>query len=190
MATSGEMLQRALQLWEAEGDISEMARTRIRIAMSELHFERYESAQAHLEIAQDLIRNMHMDVESADCKLFLGMIGVEKGQHESARAGLQAALQSYFAIGNMERSSQCLLYLARVAQAGGKSREAAQLMAVAQRMIDAQMQQRIYERNFTPHYRHSMQVLLEAMTPEDYEAGMAEGKGMSVQQAVSAAARL
>ena len=90
----------------------------------------------------------------------------------------------------MERSSQCLLYLARVSQAGGKTREAAQLMAVAQRMIEAQMQQRIYERNFTPHYRHSMQVLLEGMTPEDYDAGLADAQAMPVEQAVVVALHL
>jgi predicted ATPase/DNA-binding XRE family transcriptional regulator len=189
MASAGELLHQSLQLWEAEGDALEMARTRIRIAMSDLHVGHYESAQAHLEFAQELTRNMHLDVESADCNLFLGIAGVETGQHETARANLRSALSGYFAIGNMERTGQCLLYLARVAQAMRKLPEAAVLAAVARRMIDTQQSRRIYERNFTPHYERSMQVLLEGMTPDDYDAGVAESKDMTLEQAVSIAMR-
>lgn len=190
MASAGELLQQASRLWEAEGDVSEMARTRIRIAMNETHFARYESAREHLEIAQDLIRDIRSDVDSSDCKLYLGIIDVETGRPESAQQCLQLALQSFFAIGNMERSGQSLLYLARVAQADGKAHEAAVLAAVAQRMIDAQQRRRIYERNFTPHYEHSMQALLSAMAQEDYDAGVSEAKSMTVEQAVNMAMAL
>jgi predicted ATPase/transcriptional regulator with XRE-family HTH domain len=187
MASAGELLAQALQLWEAEGDALETARMHIRVAMNELHSRRYASAQAHLESAQDLIRNMRVEVESADCNLFHGIIAVETGQPKSALVHLQLALESYFAIGNMERSGQCLLYLARVAQAGGKAREAAVLTAIAQRIINAQQRQRIYERNFTPHYERSMRVLLAGMTPEDYDAGAADAKDMRIAQAVGIA---
>jgi predicted ATPase/DNA-binding XRE family transcriptional regulator len=190
MAVAGPLLAQALQMWEAEGDVLEVARTRIRIAMNELHFKHYELAQAHLEMALDSIGNLRVEVESADCRLFLGIIAVETGQPEAARVLLQPALEGYFAIGNLERIGQCLLYLARVAQAGDKAHEAAVLCAVAQRMIDAQQRQRIYERNFTPHYAHSMQALLAGMTAENYDAGVAEAKHMTLEQAVNMALRV
>jgi predicted ATPase/DNA-binding XRE family transcriptional regulator len=187
---AGDLLRQALALWEQEGDLMEMARTRIRVAMNEAHHGRYESAREHLKQVQTLLRNTPAQVEAADSNLFTGLAETEMGRAEEARPLLQNALQSYFAIGNMERSGQCLLYLARVAQAGNKPHEAAVLAGVAQRMIDAKQRQRIYERNFTPHYAHSMRVLLEAMTPEDFDAGFAEGKDIPVEQAVRVAMAL
>ncbi len=184
---AGTTLQHALALWEAEGNGMEMARTRIRVAMNEAHLGRYESAHAHLEMAQALIRDTPAEVERADCLLYLGIANVELGRPEDARAGLQAALQSYFAIGNMERCGQCLLYLARVAHAIGKTHEGAVLTMAAQRMIDAQQRQKIYERNFAVHYEHSMKLLLDAMTPEQYDAGQAAAASMTIAQAVDVA---
>lgn len=190
MASAGELLQHALRLWMAEDDALEIARTRIRLAMNEMHDARYESAQAHLEMAQSLISAMHSEVETADCALFLGMIAVETGRHELAKTNLQTALKIYFAIGNVERSGQCLLYLARVAQTGGKSHDAAVIAAMARRMIDAQQRRQVYERNFTPHYEHSVAVLLGGMTAEDYDAGVDAASSLSIEQAVRLALKL
>jgi predicted ATPase/DNA-binding SARP family transcriptional activator len=111
----------------------------LHVALADMNLGSVAHTQGDLDRAADLYRSARA-VHNAEgdrggaalCDLFLGLAAVEAGRFEDAEASLGEAFPVFQEMGFLQYVAHCLDGIAGVAQARGKSEEAARLLGAAE----------------------------------------------------------
>ncbi len=153
--------------------------------LGDLVLQQGDSRQAQ-ELYQEsiaLLRELKDNVILAYALRRLGLVMREHKNYERAEALCQESLKLNFAVGDRRAVAACLVGLAGLAVVQGHTVQAAQLLGIAERLLNAiaahlfLVDQREYE-----HHLKSVRGQLDTST---FDQAWAEGQSMTIEQAVA-----
>jgi predicted ATPase/DNA-binding CsgD family transcriptional regulator len=175
-------------LFDEAGDQVNVAVTLYHLGVVAFGQEHLEQAEARLEEALQLSRGVHDPWGSASSLAYLGLVRSVRGDLDGAAEALREALDLFVRVGSTERIADVLCRVAVWARARGEPVPALRLFAAAETLgtrigaVQALPERAIYER--------VLSVFERAMVPDEFAAAMAEGRELSLEQAVAEAAAL
>jgi tetratricopeptide (TPR) repeat protein len=182
-----QLLTRGLALAREVGDRYFCAQILLKLGLRALDRADYEPARALLEESVALARQLGAEVGIADSLIELGTLGVRQCDFDLARPAIKESAIAYGKAGNVQRLAQCVSMAAGIADALGRVDQAARLLAAVATARGDAPRRLEYNSTLYEEYDQLLPRVRAELDPAAFESAWAEGRQMTLNQAIQEA---